>query len=428
MSTLTACPEPKLRSQPPAIERPVRVLHVVPELSSGGMERAMLRLVQRSRLHDQQFASGSGIVHGICALKEIKADLAALCPPDVPTWALGVQNKGRYGGWRALRGVVTGFRPDIVHARSTGTWFDTATALVGVDRVRLLLSFHGRTATEPVDWRRRLINRWTAHRASAVLTVSQEAAVMLRGECDIPGDKLVTIPNGVDTSLFCPAEIEDDALATRHALHLPPSANLAVCVANLLPIKGLDVLVRAWRQVIMADPLARLVVVGDGPLRGALESLIERSRGTRYIRLLGAREDIPTLLRAADVFVLPSWYEACSNATLEAMASGLPVVGCDVGGMRELVTPQRTGWLVPPGNAEALAHTILAALLDRNARHRVGAAGRDSAVKHFGIDTWVARYAALYRRLAGLRPARHERVRDDEFCDAGSQEDTECAE
>jgi glycosyltransferase involved in cell wall biosynthesis len=98
------------------------------------------------------------------------------------------------------------------------------------------------------------------------------------------------------------------------------------------------------------------------------------------------------------------------------MASGLPIIGCELGGMCELVTPHRTGWLVSSGDHEALTRTLLATLLDRNVRHRVGAAARDAAVKHFGIDTWVARHTALYRRLAGLRPSRLVSREEDGVC------------
>ncbi len=239
---------------------------------------------------------------------------------------------------------------------------------------------------------------------------------MLHEDLSIPTDKLVTIPNGVDTTLFCPPDADDDLLGVRHSLHLPVSADVAICVANLRPIKNIETLVRAWRPVVMADPLARLVLVGDGPLRGELESLVERSRCTQFIRFLGYREDVPTLLQAADVFVLPSRHESFSSATLEAMACGLPVIGCNVGGMSELVTHHRTGWLVPTGDHAALTSTILATLLDRNVRRRVGAAARDVAVKNFGIDTWLARHTSLCRRLAGLRPSRLVSREEDAVC------------
>lgn len=419
MSTVAAHtdPTPRLASPPPSIDRPVRVLHVVPELSSGGMERAMLRLIERTRLQDGETPGSSGMVHGICVLNDIEDDLRDACP-DVPTWKLRArQGWIRYASWRKLRKVVREFEPDVVHARSTGSWFDAATSLAGSRRVKLLLSFHGRTHLNPPGLRRRMVDRWTTRRADSVMTVSHEAAGLLREELAIPGDKLTTIHNGVDTSLFVPAENHAEVTEIRRRLDLPIGADLVICVANLHPIKAVDSLVRCWRQVQMADPLARLLIVGDGPLRGELEGLVRTLRCGDFIRFLGTREDVSQLLRASDLFVLPSRYEGCSNATLEAMASGLPVLACDVGGMREIVTHNRTGWLVRPGHGEGMVDTLLAALLDRCVRNRVGTAGRDAAVKYFGIDTWVARHAALYRRLAGLRPAK--RVR---------QEDTECAE
>lgn len=411
MSTTAVLPEleARLSAPPPPTERPVRVLHVIPQIANGGMERAMLRLIQRSLLQDQRTAGGSGIVHGLCVLNEIDADLRGLCPTSVPTWELRARRRWtRFASWRELRQVVTAFEPDVVHARSTSAWFDAATSLARSRRIRLLLSFHGRTSLEPATLRRRLVDRWTTRRADSLLTVSHEAAGLLRENLAIPGDKLTTIHNGVDTNLFFPAENDAEVSAIRQRLHIHPGADLVICVANLLPIKGLDVLIRAWRQVYMADPLARLLLVGDGPLRGELEELVRESRCGNIIRFMGSREDVPLLLRAADVFALPSRYEGCSNATLEAMASGLPVLACDVGGMREIVTHNRTGWLVRPGDGEGLVRTLLGALLDRCVRNRVGTAGRDAAVKYFGLDTWVGRHAALYRRLAGLRPLRRE--------------------
>lgn len=413
MGTLTldyAQPTAQLqRTTGVAFHRPVRVLHIVPSIASGGMERSLLRLVERSMQHERQVPGGLGLVHGICVLDRVMDDFIPHCPRDVRIWELGRQRPGRWRHWRKLRDVVKQFEPDVVHARSTGAWFDATVAVIGRPRVRLLLSFHGRTSLDPVGWRRQLIHRWATGRASAVLTVSEESARALQGMLDLPADKLFTIHNGVDTCRFAPAENECEVLETRRRLQLHPSADVAVCVANLLPIKGLDVLVRSWRQVHMADPLAALLVVGEGPLRQQLEQQCRESRCEKFIRFLGPREDVDALLRAADAFVLPSWYEGCSNAALEAMASGLPVIASDVGGMRELVTHNRSGWLIPPGRSEELSRTLLTVLLDRALRNRAGAAGRDLAVKHFGVDTWVARHASLYRQLAGLAPLRQPR-------------------
>ncbi len=230
MSTLTApIPQTLMQSTVLPIDRPVRILHVVSELSSGGMERAMLRLIRRSLQHDRQIPGGSAVQHGLCVLDSIKPDLADECPSDMPIWEFGNQRRlGRYESWSKLRSLIKRFEPDVVHARTTGTWFDAAAALLGNNKVRLLLSFHGRTSLEAPSWRRRQIDRWATGRASAVLSVSHDAARTLHEQLGVPRDKLVIIPNGVDASRFCPPEFEGEILETRHRLRVHPRADVAV--------------------------------------------------------------------------------------------------------------------------------------------------------------------------------------------------------
>lgn len=381
----------------------VRVLHVVPELSSGGMERAMLRLVQRSLPKAEAAGADRRIVHGICVLRDVDEELAVECPAEVPMWVLRAASGGASGMWRCWRGlrrVVREFAADVVHARSTGTWFDAAAATFGLARTRLLLSFHGRTDLEPPPLRRRLVNAWAAGRADAVLAVSQEAARTLEMQWSLPAHKLCTIPNGVDPARFYPPESDGEVREIRLRFGLQMRSRIVVCVANLVPIKAIEVLLQAWRPVCMAEPAAQLLLVGDGPLRGRLEQLAGELRCGNTVHFLGSREDVADILRASDAFVLPSRYEGCSNATLEAMATGLPIVASDVGGMRELIEPGCTGWLVPPEAPGRLGRALLDVLLDPSARERIGCAAREAAIKSFGIDTWVARHAALYRRLA----------------------------
>ena len=384
---------------------PVRVLHVVPALSLGGMERAMLRLIRHSNDQDDGANTCRRLVHAVCALRAEDDDMLAECRSAARTWVLDERDPGsrwrRYLAWRRLRKVIWSFRPDIVHARSTGTWFDAAAATFIGRRASLLLSFHGRTDLSRPGWRRRALNRWATRRADAVLALCGDAARMMQVEWHVPAAKIHVLPNGVDTRRFRPAAGINEILQARRRLDLHPEDHVVICVANLVPIKGLDVLLRAWRQVSMADRRARLLIAGEGPLRHQLEQLTLGLRCGTVVRFLGRVSDVEKVLRAADVFVLPSRSESSSNATLEAMASGLPVVACDVDGMRELVAPNHTGWLVPADAPERLAETLLAVLLDQPARQRVGQAAREAVIRQHRIDTWVAQYVALYRALSG---------------------------
>jgi len=395
----------------------LRVLHVMPSLVGGGMESGLVQLVHASAQPGRQ----DGIAHAVCVLRDGSDDLLAQCRSCVPTWVLGKGRQNNRRDWRAwwrLRQVIRSFGPNVVHARSTGAWFDAAAATLGRKNVRLLLAFHGRTDLSPVGWRRRQLNRWATRRAHAVLAVSRESARMMRQDWGVALRKLRTIPDGVNTGEFQPAEGPEEVRRIRRQLDLQEKDHLAICVARLVPIKGIDLLLRAWRQVSMVDRSARLLIVGDGPLRGPLEQQAEELACNSTVRFLGHRRDVPQLLRAADLFVLASRYEGTNNAVQQAMATGLPVVACRVGGMPELLTPDRTGWLVPPEAPDRLAETILAALLHKLDRQRIGQAAREAALKDFDLDTWVNRYASLYRELAARPRLPAEPPTEDPICAA----------
>lgn len=229
------------------------------------------------------------------------------------------------------------------------------------------------------------------------MAVSCEAARMLQSEWGIPARKIRVIFNGVDTERFRPRQ----GHRTTHP-EFPactPADHIVACVANFLPIKSIDTLLRNWRRVVMADRRAKLWLIGDGPLRGSLTQLVDTLHLRDHVDFLGRREDVPDLLRAADLFVLPSQYEASSNAALEAMATGLPIVAFDVGGMSELIRPNYTGWLVPADAPGQLADTLLAALIDRSVRQRVGQAARRAVLEEHTLADWIDHYNSLYHNL-----------------------------
>jgi len=387
--------------RPRASIRPIRVLHVMPSLYQGGMERALVRLIIACKHFESHQLTSRHITHAVCICDDGDNELIAQCQSTVSTWILGrwSSKTNRLMAWRRLHHLIKRFRPDIIHARSTGTWFDATIAKLCHKKVKLVIGFHGRENLSPLPWRRRLINRWVARRSDAVLTVSSEAARMIHHQWGAAEDKLFTIVNGVDTKRFRPADDANHVQQLRKQLQLPPDCRPVICVANLLPIKAIDVLLHAWRNVAMTDPVARLLIVGDGPLRHDLEQLSRQLRLNETVQFLGNRQDIPELLRAGELFVLPSRYEGASNAILEAMASGLPVVACQVGGNSELIESNRTGWLVPPDNPHRLAEILSIALNEYSARRRMGRAARDTVLKRFALQQWVHQYTAFYSAL-----------------------------
>lgn len=230
------------------------------------------------------------------------------------------------------------------------------------------------------------------------------------GEQGVPAARLWDIPNGVDTAHFRPATPEKRA-RLRSQLGLP-SGPLAVFAGRLVPEKGLDVLLSAWPQVLRHAPEAHLLIVGEGPER---ERLVEQSRRcgvAANVTFAPSQPDVAPYLRAADAFALPSYAEGLPIALLEAMACGLACVGTAVGGTTQLITSGETGWLVPPGDAPALAEALAEALVAPAAQRRAEAA-RERIVQEYSLDVVAERHIRMYEALAGGRTGRavaHEAV------------------
>jgi L-malate glycosyltransferase len=208
------------------------------------------------------------------------------------------------------------------------------------------------------------------------------------------------VPNGVDTDRFRPLPAADRERA-RVAMGVDPGTCVFGCVARLVEVKRHCDLLRAYARIDRARP-SELWLIGDGPLREALEQQARDAGIGARVRFLGERRDIGTLLPLCDAFVLASRTEGMSNAVLEAMASGLPVVATAVGGQPELVEDGATGLLVPARSPVRLA-VALEQLLHAPARsHLMGRRARERALERFSLHAMVAGFEQLYRRLRCL--------------------------
>jgi glycosyltransferase involved in cell wall biosynthesis len=162
--------------------------------------------------------------------------------------------------------------------------------------------------------------------------------------------------------------------------------------------------VHALRHMPTARARLRLVIVGEGGLRGEIERILDEGHARDLAWLPGERADVPDVMRGLDCFVLPSLAEGISNTILEAMASGLPVIATRVGGNTELMEPGMTGRLVPAADSPALAREVLGYFSEPALARRHGRAGRNFVERRFSLDRMVDQYQELYARaLAGER-------------------------
>lgn len=247
----------------------------------------------------------------------------------------------------------------------------------------VILSIHGHYEHRTVvDWLNRLITRWTTHR---VVVLSEIYRQWLERE-GFDKHRITVQYNGVDTVRFSPAERDTYKKAV---LRIDPSRPVIGMVANLRPSKAPEVFVRAAKCVVEQRPDALFVLVGDGQQRPLLEAMRRDSGLADNLWLLGKRNDIPDLMRAFDLFCLTSTYgEGCSNVTLEAMASGLPVITTNFSGASELVNDD-VGVVVPIQDDAALAAAILRLLDDPARRQAMGQAGRRRAAEQFSLEQMI---------------------------------------
>jgi len=236
--------------------------------------------------------------------------------------------------------------------------------------------------------------------ADAILAVAESHKRYLVDVEGIRADRVTVIRNCVDTARYRPRDGRETrgVEAARAALGLEEDDVVFTTVASLKPVKGIDVLLRAAAPVLKERPRTRLLVVGDGPDRAALEALARELGIADRAVFTGIRDDVDVLYRASDAVVLPSRSEAFPNAVLEAMASGLPVVTTDVGSVREMVE-EDSAVVVAPEDAGALGAALAALAGDAERRARMGRRGREIVVERFRIEQMCEARERLFERL-----------------------------
>jgi glycosyltransferase involved in cell wall biosynthesis len=247
--------------------------------------------------------------------------------------------------------------------------------------------------------RRRLALRAGVTLGGRIVAVSHALARQLGRDLWLPASQITTIPNGVRRVSLAPSTL-------RAELKLAPADRLVLTVGNLYPVKGHRYAVEALALLKERHPELHLAVAGRGETADALRTQARELGVAHRFHLLGLRADIPNLLAAADVFVLPSLSEGLPLALLEAMFSGRPIVASDVGEIRSVLAEGEAGVLVPPGEASALA-AALATLLEApaHARELASRASRRAALE-YDLARMAARYGALYNELVSRHPPR----------------------
>lgn len=370
------------------------VVHVIYRLAVGGLENGLVNLI--NAMPPERYR------HAIVCLTDYSDFRARIRRPDVPVIALGKQEKQGFIIYHRMWCVLRSLRPAIVHTRNLPTMeFGLIAALAGVrkrvhgEHGRDMYDLYGTSAKYNVL--RRAIRPLVDH----YIAVSKDLEQWLEGCIGVQRRRLSQIYNGVDSCHFHPREGPRPDIGPPGFLR---AGTVAIgTIGRMQTVKDQVTLAKAFIHLLEQEPAwresARLVLVGEGPLRRQCLDLLTHA-GVRHLAWVpGERDDVADILRALDVFVLPSLGEGISNTILEAMATGLPVLATNVGGNVELVQEGETGMLVPPADHVAMARAMRTYLVNPDVRSRHGRAGRKVVEDRFSIDAMVQGYLTVYDRL-----------------------------
>ncbi|BCX82149.1 hypothetical protein MIT9_P1734 [Methylomarinovum caldicuralii] len=382
---------------------PPLIVHVIHRLGVGGLENGLVNLI--NHLPEEKFR------HAIVCLTEATDFRHRIRRDDVAIYEMHRREGQDLGLYRRLYHLFRRLRPAIVHTRNLATLECQLPAFLAGVPVRIH-GEHGWDVFDPegnsrkYQWLRRAF-RPLVHR---YIPLSRQLEEYLIERIGVPREKVTRICNGVDTTVFHPPTEGREPIPG--CPFTGPELVLIGTVGRMHGVKDQTTLARAFIEMLQGNPdlkrRARLVMVGDGPLRTECESLLAQAGVGDLAWLPGERDDIPRILRGLDVFVLPSRAEGISNTILEAMATGLPVVATRVGGNPELVTEGVTGTLVPPGDWGAMATSLIPYLEDGSLRQRQGNEALARCREQYSIETMVQRYQALYEhQLTSIQQGRN---------------------
>ena len=294
-------------------------------------------------------------------------------------------------GWKLAR-LINRLRPDIVHAHDPHA-VSTAALALSMSTVQPVAPL---VASRRVDFRLKSnsFSKWKYRQVRMFIAASTAIERILRGD-GIPQSQIVTVHEGIDADRI--GHIEPASVHA--ALWLPTQAPIIGNVGALVAHKGQRHLIDAASIVLRDVPDARVVILGEGELRAALEHQVKQLHLEKHVLLPGFREDVLALLKGFDIFVMSSETEGLGTSILDAMACGKPVVATRTGGIPEVVEDGVTGLLVEPRDPKSLAQAITTLLQDGARRAAMGAAGLARVRERFTVDRMVAATIAVYEQV-----------------------------
>lgn len=367
-------------------EKKIKIAHVVGCLSLGGLELEVIKLL--NRLDKTRYQSA------LIATEKITPGARALVAPEIELLAL---NKSAGLQWPVISQIAAFCREHDINILHSHNWTTMLYGVLAGMRARVPIMIHGEHGRETHDYapnfKQRLASRFLARRCDLITAVSEDIIPLLLAEWNVPAQKIVKMPIGVALHEF---DFHADRRAAKARLQVPEQAFvLGAVVGNFRAVKDMPTMFRAFQIVRQKIPNALLLVAGGGNQKIAEQQAAEIGVAAA-VKFLGERRDIARVMAAFEVYVNSSIYEGMSNAILEAMAAGAPVVATAVGGTPSIVRHELTGLLVPPQAPEQLAAALQLLQPDQALYKSIRRNARAYVERHHAHEHYVQRHEHIY--------------------------------
>jgi glycosyltransferase involved in cell wall biosynthesis len=380
-----------------------RVLRLITWLPAGGIERKIAAVLPR--LNSDLFEAH------VCCIREPGPLAAELENEGIPVHVIPFKSRWDPGAMLRLRKLVRRLKIDVIHSHMYRSNLPATVMKMWDSRLVVVGHYHnvGTWESSGQLW----MDRWLSAKRDLNVTVSEAVRTNVSDMLRLPAWQTRTLYNGVDVDEFHPISAAQRH-QVRERLGLPVSAKIVVMLARLVPQKNHQLVLESAPEILSAVPRAHFLFVGKGPEEPRLHELAARLRIEDRVTFLGGRDDVPQILAACDISILPSLKEGFSNAILESMACGLPVVASDVGGNREVIDHGGNGFIVDrvdkgrgrkstyePAtevNATQFIRYVKRLLTEEDLRSRQGAAALRH-VQSFSIDAMVQEIEDTYLEL-----------------------------
>jgi glycosyltransferase involved in cell wall biosynthesis len=386
----------------------MKILHLITRLILGGAQQNTVMSCAAQVAAGHEVWLGFGPIFGPEGSLRDEAVASGATLIEMPTMVRPVAPWTDLRSYAEMRRIISRLRPDVVHTHSSkagitgraAAWHERVPAVVHTVHG---LAFHERQSPLVQSLYVRL-ERYAAKRCHHLIAITEPMVDAFVAHGIAPRAKFTVVPSGVDLAKFSPHANHRDHV--RRELRLDNGAPVVAILARLDPLKGHDDLLTILPRLVQRHPGLKLLFIGDGFDRKRLEQRIVREKLSEHVLVLGlvSHDEMPRLLTAVDVKVLPSYQEGQSRTLIEALLCGCGIVAYDVGGMPMICIDGQTGRLVPPGDRAALADAISWMLDHPDQRCRLVAQGQQHVREKFSAAAMLEQIEQVYRQVLEASP------------------------